>query len=276
MRMRNFSRVYYLHIILTAFFLPLPLPFSLFLRLDSIMVKRKRARQLYGTSITGRRFKYTRAPAKRRRITRKRVTRTAARGIYRGGIVRNGRIVTMRFVFHIQLANEILSDKYQFRANGLFDPDYTSTGGQPRGFDEFMSLYNTYGVISSKLTINVNNPLNFYNTAVGIRVDDNPALFNTSLKDIFEEKGGAKRLTPGDKRNMRMTYSVNPRKYFSRSGTMENNPDLLGNSGADPTKVLYYTITTINPRAADDSPLQITGWIDYKVQLIDPKKIGVS
>lgn len=31
---------------------------------------------------------------------------------------------------------------YRFRANDLFDPNYESTGHQPRGFDQWMGFYN--------------------------------------------------------------------------------------------------------------------------------------
>lgn len=37
--------------------------------------------------------------------------------------------------------------------NGLFDPDFTGSGLQPEGFDEWMALYEQYRVIKSKITI---------------------------------------------------------------------------------------------------------------------------
>lgn len=35
---------------------------------------------------------------------------------------------------------------YQFRLNSLFDPNFTGTGHQPRGFDQISALYNRYRV----------------------------------------------------------------------------------------------------------------------------------
>lgn len=42
---------------------------------------------------------------------------------------------------------------YVFRGNSLFDPDYTSTGHQPYGFDQYASLYANYYVAGSKIKI---------------------------------------------------------------------------------------------------------------------------
>lgn len=39
-----------------------------------------------------------------------------------------------------------------FRMNSLFDPDFTYTGHQPYGFDQWAALYTTYVVLGSKLT----------------------------------------------------------------------------------------------------------------------------
>lgn len=43
--------------------------------------------------------------------------------------------------------------QYQFRANNMRDPDVTGTGHQPRGFDQFMDVYNTYTVLGATCSV---------------------------------------------------------------------------------------------------------------------------
>ena len=64
-----------------------------------------------------------------------------------------------------------------FRANSLYDPDYTGTGHQPHGTDEMGLFFNHYTVISSKITVKFNplwNGINFKNGQVGIQVCSSP------------------------------------------------------------------------------------------------------
>jgi len=42
---------------------------------------------------------------------------------------------------------------YQFRGNSAFDPDYTSTGAQPTGFDQWAAFFNEYVVLSSSIEL---------------------------------------------------------------------------------------------------------------------------
>lgn len=42
-----------------------------------------------------------------------------------------------------------------FRANGMFDPEVSLGGHQPRGFDQCMALYKSFTVLGSKISINV-------------------------------------------------------------------------------------------------------------------------
>ena len=40
-----------------------------------------------------------------------------------------------------------------FTCNGLYDPDVSGTGHQPRGFDQMMALYDHYVVTKCKMTV---------------------------------------------------------------------------------------------------------------------------
>lgn len=41
----------------------------------------------------------------------------------------------------------------RFMGNGIYDPNVTGTGHQPRGFDEFMNVYQKFTVVASQCTV---------------------------------------------------------------------------------------------------------------------------
>lgn len=46
---------------------------------------------------------------------------------------------------------------YVFRANSLYDPDYTSVGGQPYMYDQLAAIYNRYRVYSMSFKLDIVN-----------------------------------------------------------------------------------------------------------------------
>lgn len=66
----------------------------------------------------------------------------------------------------------------QFRANSLYDPYYTGTGHQPRGFDQMAAFYNAYEVISCRyrVVISVPNSNRVINATTDIMSQYNPAM----------------------------------------------------------------------------------------------------
>jgi hypothetical protein len=76
---------------------------------------------------------------------------------------------------------------YQFRLNSAFDPDYTSTGHQPMGFDQWSSYYNHYVVESCSYQISINTAPNGPTcTRAFVHLSDDPTIPSSSFTDLLE------------------------------------------------------------------------------------------
>lgn len=51
-----------------------------------------------------------------------------------------------------------------FRANSLYDPDFSGTGHQPNGYDTLLAAYNHYTVVRARITVTLRAP----NTGSGL------------------------------------------------------------------------------------------------------------
>ena len=64
---------------------------------------------------------------------------------------------TLRYVESIVLGNEVVSGlskaPYIFTLNGLYDPNITGTGHQPRGYDQITPFYKAYTVLGVSIRI---------------------------------------------------------------------------------------------------------------------------
>jgi len=57
--------------------------------------------------------------------------------------------------FEMDLTSTLTAYQIQYRANGMYDPYVPLGGHQPRGFDQYMAIYNTYTVLGSTVSANV-------------------------------------------------------------------------------------------------------------------------
>ena len=82
--------------------------------------------------------------SQKKRLQRARVFMSPARAL---GFVPDQFKTTMRYADRYTLTSTSGAiSRYEWVANNLYDPDYTSTGHQPYGFDQMMGLYQ-YGVV---------------------------------------------------------------------------------------------------------------------------------
>ena len=64
-------------------------------------------------------------------------------------------VSTLRYTDRIDFApTAITTLAHTFGANDVYDPNVTGVGHQPRGFDEYTLLYDTFTVTSSKMSVN--------------------------------------------------------------------------------------------------------------------------
>ncbi len=62
-------------------------------------------------------------------------------------------VITYREQIVVEATPTAGSVTFVMRGNGPYDPNQTGTGGQPKGFDNYMALYNEHYVVKSKCTV---------------------------------------------------------------------------------------------------------------------------
>ncbi len=139
----------------------------------------------------------------------------------------------------------------QFRGNSCFDPDYTGTGHQPLGFDQFMALYASYRVMSFKITVRLaseasvsydNIPLML---AVWVRPNDTTVFTNG---DTCAENAGGCLLV--NKFTSPVTYTMEvscPKLFGITEREYIADDQFQGDAAANPTRWAVVNAAVWNP-----------------------------
>lgn len=171
--------------------------------------------------------------------------------------------------------------QYVFSANGLFDPDFTSTGHQPIGWDQLMQYYNQATCLASKISVRcTNNGGNAAFFGVCLAPDT-----TTLTSANFLENGlntsiatdGRGTVGTGERIHT-LNLACDVSKYFGRRGReILNDSRMYSTAAANPTEQVYYILGTYEYGALTDNiSMQLEVIIEYDVVFWEPKKAPPS
>lgn len=171
--------------------------------------------------------------------------------------------------------------RHVFRSNGMYDPDVTGTGHQPRGFDEIMAAYYNFHVIASKITVTQLTSVTSVNGYVFLAHDStgDPLSGEANDSSAFEctsivSKPTVLADTTGNTRKFKVSRSVKHKQYFKSK--ILSNPNFTGTVSNDPTTQAYWTIYYQNIQGGDPDSMGFLVEVEYIAVFTNPRQIGSS
>lgn len=188
-------------------------------------------------------------------------------------------LIKMRYVEDFSLdPNDITAtvNAFQFRANDVYDPNYTGGGHQPHGFDQWMTFYQHFTVLGSKMTAKFMNSTDSQNVCwVGIDVHSTPGAVTNNSTLMRENGQGVWRQMTGKGKPTVLTKTFSGKKFFGVKNII-GEADYKGSSTLSPTEAAYYSVMAGNIQSNNPTEILVSVTIDYIVMLTEPVAIGQS
>ncbi len=204
-----------------------------------------------------RRFK--KKPYRKKRKYRK------AHVVRQPSLVADSQIVKLRYVDRFTLDPGFsTAPTHVLRASDLFDPNFTGTGHQPHGFDQWMMFYNHFQVLGSKITVNAftDSDVTAANqTYMTCALKSDSTVDATDIDLIIEQKSAKYRpltTVSGSKTYNRLTHNYSAKKFFNCD--VRDRVDLQGDAANSPTENAFYHVA-IQAAEPGDNP----GAVDFMV-----------
>lgn len=162
-----------------------------------------------------------------------------------------------------------------FQLNGLYDPNITTTGHQPIGFDQLMPLYDHYTVIGAKASLTCTNTSSSLSCIAVAQVKDNST--PSSVTSEMVENGSNKYCVLGPSTSgastKTMALGVNMSKFLGRNVMDEDN--CKGTITTNPIEGVYLHVHLDSPSTSAVS-MRYLLTIDYVAVLTEPKQLSSS
>lgn len=168
--------------------------------------------------------------------------------------------------------------KYVFSANGLYDPNITSTGHQPMFYDEMCQFYNHYVVSGAKINVKAysSDDAATVPNIVGIMVNDDTTT-PSSFNEVIEQQRCKYTICDPSNPVKQVTNYFSAKKFFNVENVKDNLDRIGSGQGSNPTEQAYFTVFALPMNASTDTgAFNCIVTIDYTVHWSEPKDVAQS
>jgi hypothetical protein len=166
---------------------------------------------------------------------------------------------------------------YVFTANGLYDPNVTSTGHQPMPFDQLMLSFEHYCVVESRIHVYFRNTSDAASLAVALSL--NAGSTPTTSIIAYVENGNLvrDRLSPfpTNDSTLRLSMPINIGR-FGGVPNVRDDPDYRGSVAANPVEQSYFHVSAWNPDTVATPDVICEAYIEYWAWFTEPRKNSAS
>jgi len=160
---------------------------------------------------------------------------------------------------------------YVFNLNSIFDPNVTSTGHQPAGFDQFMTLYKYYTVVGAKAHVVFQNTDASHEAlcATYINTEATPI---TDLRRLVESGNCSYNFltkTGGSRDIWNTTAKVSMKKVLGITNIMDDE-ECKANAAANPVKKVFMHCVSQPNSTNNPAPVGLAVVIDFYVVFSEP------
>lgn len=191
------------------------------------------------------------------------------------------RMQKLRYVEQLALTSSAgLPAYYQFRCNGIYDPNYTGIGHQPNRHDQLALFYERYIVVGATIKIQFCGQYQQAATnmpyILALYLDDNASADLSILGDI--ENGKCKYKLINDTTSIRGTMKsyFNSKKFFNLTNLKDNWSHFGALFGADPSSEAFWRIGIYPMDASTTVESRLLVTIDYTILCSEPKDLAQS
>lgn len=164
---------------------------------------------------------------------------------------------------------------YSYNLNGLFDPNQTGTGHQPRGYDQLSALYQRYRVYRVRYEVSYSLAYTNSTSPAYVGLSCTNAAIGTSFNDVVEQPHSTvKPCTPA--MAVTISGSVDLAQLNGKTPTAYASDDTTqALTGANPTEILRLQLAMLDVTGlARAVYVHTTLW--YDCEFSDPVQLAQS